>query len=406
MDKNLRWQRIVILAVVAVCHLWAFYPAGPEDQAGPRPQGRRAPRAARPDRRRPAARDRDDDGAAAGGRWKRRAWSASPSPASTRPGSGSTACRRARTRRSGEMAAEMETTLQPRVRGRRAYTLRDEAEHRSCSCARTRSTQALQTIERRVNELGVAEPIVARHGAAGDQIMVQLPGVTDVQRAKEIIRSTALLELKLVEDGPGADEASAAAGPRRQCCRRNMEVVPGVSDAARRATAPRRSTTWCARSPAVTGRDLRNAQAVARREQPAGGQLLAQQGRGAQVRQGHRREHRPAAGHRPRRPRAVGAAHRGPHQRRGPHHRARFTQQEVAGPVARAALGRAAGVADLPRGAHGRPVARRRLDPRRRHGVARSASRWSSLFMLFYYKLSGINADRVDRRQPDHPARR
>ena len=49
-------------------------------------------------------------------------------------------------------------------------------------------TQALQTIERRVNELGVAEPIVARQGAA-DQILVQLPGVTDVARAKEIIRT-------------------------------------------------------------------------------------------------------------------------------------------------------------------------------------------------------------------------
>jgi preprotein translocase subunit SecD len=69
-------------------------------------------------------------------------------------------------------------------------TLRDEAV-----------AQALQTIERRVNELGVAEPIVAPHGAAGDQILVQLPGVTDVNRAKEIIRSTALLELKLVEVG-------------------------------------------------------------------------------------------------------------------------------------------------------------------------------------------------------------
>ena len=68
--------------------------------------------------------------------------------------------------------------------------------------------QALQTIERRVNELGVAEPIVARHSAA-DQILVQLPGVTDVNRAKEIIRSTALLELQLVEQGPFPDEASA-----------------------------------------------------------------------------------------------------------------------------------------------------------------------------------------------------
>ncbi|HEY6613274.1 MAG TPA: hypothetical protein VIZ32_02110, partial [Vicinamibacterales bacterium] len=52
--------------------------------------------------------------------------------------------------------------------------------------------QALETIERRVNELGVAEPIVARYGAR-DQILVQLPGVSDVRRAKEIIRSTAQL---------------------------------------------------------------------------------------------------------------------------------------------------------------------------------------------------------------------
>jgi preprotein translocase subunit SecD len=44
--------------------------------------------------------------------------------------------------------------------------------------------QALQTIERRVNELGVAEPVIARHSAA-DQILVMLPGVTDVDRAKE-----------------------------------------------------------------------------------------------------------------------------------------------------------------------------------------------------------------------------
>src|SRR4030095_6836576 len=55
-------------------------------------------------------------------------------------------------------------------------------------------TQALETIERRVNELGVAEPIVARYSGQ-DQILVQLPGVSDVRRAKEIIRSTALLEL-------------------------------------------------------------------------------------------------------------------------------------------------------------------------------------------------------------------
>src|SRR4051794_5654916 len=62
--------------------------------------------------------------------------------------------------------------------------------------------QARETIERRVNELGAAEPTIALYGQSRDQILVQLPGIADVGRAKEIIRSTALLELKLVESGP------------------------------------------------------------------------------------------------------------------------------------------------------------------------------------------------------------
>jgi preprotein translocase subunit SecD len=116
--------------------------------------------------------------------------------------------------------------------------------------------QALQTIERRVNELGVAEPIVARHSAA-DQILVQLPGVTDVNRAKEIIRSTALLELKQVEQGPFPDEASA-----RQAfggnVPPNIQILPGTIENAPGQPA---STGYYAvrRIPAVTGRDLRNA---------------------------------------------------------------------------------------------------------------------------------------------------
>jgi len=62
-------------------------------------------------------------------------------------------------------------------------------------------TQALETIERRVNELGVSEPNITRQGEQ-DQLLVQLPGVTDVARAKELISSTAVLELKLVDKGP------------------------------------------------------------------------------------------------------------------------------------------------------------------------------------------------------------
>jgi preprotein translocase subunit SecD len=116
--------------------------------------------------------------------------------------------------------------------------------------------QALQTIERRVNELGVAEPLVARHSAA-DQILVQLPGVTDVNRAKEIIRSTAQLELKEVSQGPFSDEAAA-----RQALGNtvppDMQILPGTLEAG--PGQPAGTGYYVVRRvPAVTGRDLRNA---------------------------------------------------------------------------------------------------------------------------------------------------
>lgn len=117
--------------------------------------------------------------------------------------------------------------------------------------------QALQTIERRVNELGVAEPIVARHSAA-DQILVQLPGVTDVNRAKEIIRSTALLELRLVEQGPFPDENSA-----RQAYGGNVppdvQILPGRVEVVTPGQPASAVYYALRRVPAVTGRDLRSA---------------------------------------------------------------------------------------------------------------------------------------------------
>ena len=118
--------------------------------------------------------------------------------------------------------------------------------------------QALQTIERRVNDLGVAEPIVAKTGAAGDQIMVQLPGVAEPQRAKEIIRSTALLELKLVEDGP-ANTKEALLQSRSGVMPAGMDVVPGNSDTAQSGERTETAYYLVRRAAVVTGRDLRTA---------------------------------------------------------------------------------------------------------------------------------------------------
>ena len=114
--------------------------------------------------------------------------------------------------------------------------------------------QARQTIERRVNELGVAEPSIAQQGESGDQILVQLPGVTDVDRAKEIIRSTGLLELKIVEQGPASTKEELMPGGQAP---QGMEVLPGDAGS---TGAPGTTVYYMVRKvAAVTGRDLRNA---------------------------------------------------------------------------------------------------------------------------------------------------
>ena len=114
--------------------------------------------------------------------------------------------------------------------------------------------EAIKTLERRVNELGVAEPIIAEHGNRGDQILVQLPGVTDVDRAKELIKKTAQLSLKLVEDTSPSRETLLQSFQGK--VPENMEVVEGQGD------EPGRPVFYLVRREAViTGRDLKNARA-------------------------------------------------------------------------------------------------------------------------------------------------
>ncbi len=72
--------------------------------------------------------------------------------------------------------------------------------------------QNISTLSKRVNELGVAEPIIQRQGA--DRIVVQLPGVQDVSRAKDIIGRTATLEVRMVDESvQRGTEESAAVSP-------------------------------------------------------------------------------------------------------------------------------------------------------------------------------------------------
>ncbi len=66
--------------------------------------------------------------------------------------------------------------------------------------------QNITTLHNRINELGVAEPIIQQSGP--DRIVVQLPGVQDTAKAKDILGRTATLEIRMVDDTPGALESS------------------------------------------------------------------------------------------------------------------------------------------------------------------------------------------------------
>jgi preprotein translocase subunit SecD len=71
--------------------------------------------------------------------------------------------------------------------------------------------QNITSLHNRVNELGVAEPVIQQQGP--DRIVVQLPGVQDVGRAKEIIGRTATLEVRLADDTPEGQAAAVSSGP-------------------------------------------------------------------------------------------------------------------------------------------------------------------------------------------------
>jgi preprotein translocase subunit SecD len=71
--------------------------------------------------------------------------------------------------------------------------------------------QNITTLHNRVNELGVAEPVIQQQGI--DRVVVQLPGVQDTAKAKDIIGRTATLEMRLVDDSAEAGAASVGSGP-------------------------------------------------------------------------------------------------------------------------------------------------------------------------------------------------
>jgi preprotein translocase subunit SecD len=114
--------------------------------------------------------------------------------------------------------------------------------------------QTMQTIDRRVNELGVTEPSIARQ-SNGDELLIQLPGETDIARAKDIIGKTAQLEFKLVEAGPTSSKDDLLKQYNGKLPD-DMEVLPGSSERGGGGEA----VYYVVRKIApVTGQDLRSA---------------------------------------------------------------------------------------------------------------------------------------------------
>jgi preprotein translocase subunit SecD len=72
--------------------------------------------------------------------------------------------------------------------------------------------QAIETIQDRVNSLGVSEPVVQQYGLGDNQILVELPGISDIDRVKSLLSETARLEIHAVVGGPYGNEQDAIQG--------------------------------------------------------------------------------------------------------------------------------------------------------------------------------------------------
>ena len=149
-----------------------------------------------------------------------------------------------------DAAAGLEAFQQTTVEGVHTLRLKPEVAHR----LRREAVQlTMEIIERRVNELGVSEPSVSPY-TDEDQIALQLPGIEDIEEAKEVIQATGQLSLTVVERGPFGSMA-AAQGSYGGVVPATVELLP-ASDGAGGMTYYAVS-----RNAAVTGTDLRSAQA-------------------------------------------------------------------------------------------------------------------------------------------------
>ncbi len=125
---------------------------------------------------------------------------------------------------------------------------------------RNTMSQALETITRRINALGLTEPTVVPTGRADDEILVELPGEGDPTHAKAVIQAGGQLQFQRVADDQPYPSKEAALGAHAGVLPPGTEIVPGEADTSAGPNAPLVYYVLD-RAPIITGADLRSSTA-------------------------------------------------------------------------------------------------------------------------------------------------
>jgi preprotein translocase subunit SecD len=142
------------------------------------------------------------------------------------------------------------------LRGGASLILRVKVDDTSAAQRRDVVEQVRQILERRINAYGLSEAPVQPYGSRGNELLVQLPGVSDPSRIKNLLQSRAVLEWYSVEDGPYASLADAMA--------QHGGIVPYARKllATRPAAGGQRGWYLVGTRPIIRGTDLRGARVV------------------------------------------------------------------------------------------------------------------------------------------------
>ena len=130
---------------------------------------------------------------------------------------------------------------------------------------------SVETIRRRIDQLGLTEPVVSEHGRGQDEILVQLPGEGDPARAKSIISAGGQLELRIVSGGRTFTSPQEAYNAFGGVLPPNTELLPGRAERQPGQSGPPSQIYYLLeRYAPVTGRDLRSAKVVPSSDYPGG----------------------------------------------------------------------------------------------------------------------------------------